>query len=184
MRMKRGSSQLLIVDVQEKLLPAVVDPEALLAKITFLAVVAKRLDVPITISEHYPRGLGPTAAAIREVAGNAAVTLGKVHFSCMDDEGLKTRFTALKAEGRNQIVVAGMEAHVCVTQTALSLVDSGFETYLVADAITSRTSSSCAIAADRLRQAGCVPVATEMVMFEWLEKAGTAEFKDLLALIR
>ena len=104
-----------------------------------------------------------------------------MHFSCIGDAGFAGRFREI---GRRQAVVAGVEAHVCVLQTAEDLLAAGVETFVVADATSSRTEDSHAAAMDRLRGAGARIVTTEMVVFEWLTKAGTPEFKELSALIK
>lgn len=184
MRMARNASQLLVIDMQEKLLPAVASAARIEAACVRLLTAARRLGAPITLSEQYPKGLGPTVAPIRDGAGNEAVVMDKLHFSCLADEGLRTRLTALRETGRRQIVVAGVEAHVCVAQTALDLAEAGFTVHVAADATASRSEESRALALARLRQAGCAIVDSEMVLFEWLERAGTPEFKALQQLIK
>lgn len=184
MRMKREKSQLLIVDVQEKLLPAMASASRVEAMSVRLLRAARRLGAPITLSEQYPRGLGATIEAVRAEAGNEAVVLDKTCFSCFADEGLRNRLLALRTEGRLQIVLAGIEAHICVMQTALDLAANGFETFVAADAISSRSEESRSLAMIRMRDAGARIVDSEMVMFEWLERAGTPEFKDLQQFIK
>jgi nicotinamidase-related amidase len=184
MRMNRDNAHLLIIDIQEKLAPAVVDHEPLIAAAARLITIARRLDVPVTVSEQYPRGLGATVTPVRHALGNGAVVIDKVHFSCLREERLRHRFEALRADGRDQIVVAGMEAHVCVAQTVLDLLAEGFQTFVVADVVSSRGQRNIDIALRRLEAQGAVLVSGEMVMFEWLDKAGTAEFKELQQLIK
>lgn len=179
MRLERARSQLLIVDVQEKLLPAVDGPDEVLAMCQRLVHFAKRLDVPITVSEQYPRGLGPTVAPLKDKIGNDARYMSKTHFSCLRDEALHDHLHALRKDGFNQVVVGGMEAHVCVAQTVIDLEAEGFEAFVVADAISSRKPSSRELALARLARDGVDVVNSEMVMFEWLDRAGTPEFKDL-----
>jgi nicotinamidase-related amidase len=184
MLMHRDRSHLLIVDVQEKLAPAVQNPEALTQRIRFLSSCATRLGVPITISEQYPRGLGPTIAPILEKTGNAAIRLDKTEFSCLRNPGLKHRFETLREQKRGQVVVCGMEAHVCVLQTALDLHGAGYDVFVPADAISSRAETSKEAALHRMRDLGCTVVDAEMVMFEWLGEANTEEFKELQRLIK
>jgi nicotinamidase-related amidase len=184
MRMIRDASQLLVIDVQEKLLPAVANAAQVEAMCVRLLKIARRLGAPVTISEQYPKGMGPTVAAVRAEAGNQAVVLDKICFSCFAEGKLRDRLADLQAEGRNQIVLAGVEAHVCVAQTALDLAARGFDAFVVADAVGSRSEESRALALARLREAGVVIVDSEMVMFEWLARAGTAEFKELQQLIK
>lgn len=184
MRMARDLSQLLVIDMQERLLPAIAGAARIEAACVRLLSAARRLGAPVTLSEQYPRGLGPTVAPIRAAAGNEAVILEKLHFSCFADDGLRTRLAALREEGRRQIVLAGVEAHVCLTQTALDLATAGFTVHVAADGTGSRSEESRALALARLRDAGCVIVDSEMVLFEWLERAGTPEFKALQSLVK
>lgn len=183
-RLRRGRSQLLLVDLQERLVPVIEGHAEIVGSADRLARYAVRLGVPITISEQYPKGLGPTLGAIRAGAGNEAVTLAKVELSCVANAGLAARLEALKAEGRTQVVVSGVEAHVCVLQTVLDLVAAGFEVAVTADAVGSRRTASKALALSRMQSAGAVIVDTEMVAFEWLERAGTPEFRDVQALLK
>lgn len=186
MLLDRSRSQLMIIDVQSKLAPHIAAGYEVIQACTRLANYARRLDVPITITEHYPKGLGPTVSTVAEAAGNGAVCLEKIAFSCWRDDGIRARLQSLAAQGRDQIVVAGMETHVCVGQTSLSLLDksTGLEVYLVADAVGSRRPGDREAAIDRLRAAGARVVTQEMVAFEWLGRGGTPEFRDLIGMIK
>jgi nicotinamidase-related amidase len=183
-RMQRERSQLLLVDLQERLVPAIEGHEEIVKAAARLVAYARRLGVPVTASEQYPKGLGPTLAAIKTALGNEAVTLEKVEFSCVANAGLAARLDALKSDGRSQVVVAGVEAHVCVAQTVLDLVAKGFEVFVAADAAGSRRAASRTLALTRVQSAGAVIVDSEMAAFEWLERAGTAEFRDVQALLK
>ncbi|MDB5651904.1 MAG: hypothetical protein JWL62_3424 [Hyphomicrobiales bacterium] len=178
------AAQLLVVDIQEKLLPAMHRGEHAAAQAGILIRAARQLGVPITISEQYPRGLGPTVSALLEAAAGEACILPKTHFSCHRAPGIAQRLGELASKGRRQVVLCGIEAHICVTQTALDLHAAGYGVAVVTDAIDSREPSSKAVAITRLVQAGIVPVTAEMVLFEWLGEAGTADFKALLPLIK
>lgn len=180
MLIRRADSLLLIVDVQEKLAPAISGREAAVANNVRLLEAARQLGVPAFISEQYVRGLGPSVAEIRN-AGSAARFFEKTHFSCTGEPGV---VDMLRAAGRPQVVLTGMEAHVCVLQTAFGLLGAGFAVFLVADASSSRTPDNRSAAIERMRAAGVQIVSTEMVLFEWLEKAGTDEFRALLPLIK
>ncbi len=184
MLLSRDKSQLLIVDVQEKLLPAMVDPERVVERCLRLVRAARTLGVPITYSEQYPKGLGPTAEALREALGAGGEIVPKVEFSCFKAEALRERLSDLRRDGRPQVVIGGIEAHVCVAQSAIDLEDQGFESFVVADAVASRAKTSRRLALARLFQSGVEVVDSEMVLFEWLGKAGTPEFKELQALIK
>jgi nicotinamidase-related amidase len=185
--MHRERSQLLIVDLQEKVTPAVQNAASVVEVCSRLVHIAGRLGVPVTVSQHYAKGLGPIVEPLRaalDALDEKAVTLDKVHFSCVSDEALHQRFDALRDHGRGQVVVAGIEAHVCVGQTVLDLIADGFEVYVAADGVSSRSGRSRLLSLKRIRQAGGYVVDSEMVMFEWLEKAGTPEFKELIGLLK
>jgi nicotinamidase-related amidase len=184
MLLSRDKSQLLIVDVQEKLLPTMSDPERVVERCVRLVRAARALEIPITFSEQYPSGLGPTVAPLREALEYAGSVIEKVDFSCLKGDALRERLHELRRKGRPQVVVGGIEAHVCVTQTAIDLEDQGFEAFVVADATSSRAKSSRRLALARMLKSGVDVVDSEMVVFEWLGKAGTPEFKELLALVK
>ena len=180
MLLKAADSLLLVVDIQEKLAPAIHDNERVTGNSVRLLQAAAQLQVPAYVSEQYVRGLGPSVAAIR-TAGAAACFFEKTHFSCAAEPGVVER---LQVTGRRQIILTGTETHVCVLQTAFGLQAAGFIVYLVADAASSRTPENRQAAIDRLRAAGMGIVTTEMVLFEWLHRAATDEFRTLLPLIR
>lgn len=171
---------LIVVDIQERLLPAMSAPERVVANGRILAAAAKALEVPIIASVQHPKGLGPTVPAVAEALPAGAV-MEKIHFSCLRDEAMRRRIAGLN---RRQAVVVGIEAHVCVLQTADDLLAAGYHVFVVADATASRTEASHATAMARLARAGADVVTTEMVVFEWLERAGTPVFKTLSALIK
>lgn len=184
LRMRRENAQLLLIDMQEKLLPPIAERDVVIERCIRLIKLAKRLHVPITVSEHYPQGLGGTLDAVSRELGNQDIVLDKMSFSCIGDEHLRHRLDAVRDSGRGQVIVAGIETHVCVAQTAMDLIVEGYEPFIVADATSSREIASRDLGFDRLRRAGAIIVNSEMVMFEWLEKAGTPEFKDLHPLIK
>lgn len=180
MLIEREKSCLLVVDIQEKLAPAVAEPAGVIRNSSILMQAAARLGVPVILSEQYPQGLGPTVPELRALAPDSA-RLGKISFSCAGDPGLNQR---LRETGRSQLVVCGMEAHVCVLQTALGYKGDGYRMFVVADAVSSRAPANREMALRRMAENGVELVTTEMVVFEWLAKAGTAEFKELSRLIR
>lgn len=184
MSLSRMQSQLLLIDMQEKLLPAIDGTAGVLTGCRRLLTAARRLDVPVTVSEQYPKGLGSTVEALLTLLGNDAVRLPKVEFSCLRNAALHDRLTQLREGGRPEVIVAGIEAHVCVAQTVMDLLDDGCRVAVVADAVGSRTSESRDRALTRLGRHGAEIVDAEMVMFEWLERAGTPEFKELQATIK
>lgn len=171
---------LLVVDIQDKLLPAVHERDALVANAAVLLKAAAALGVPVLASEQYPQGIGHTVAPVAALLPEGAV-VKKVHFSCLADAGFAQRFAAL---GRRQAVVIGLEAHVCVLQTAEQILAAGHEVFVVADAVSSRAQASHALALRRLEADGARIVTTEMVVFEWLGQAGTPVFRELSRLIK
>ena len=183
MLLDRARTQLLVVDVQDRLLPAMTGGEWMLSNCVVLMQAAQRLGIPVTISEQYRKGLGATVLRLADIRGSAPV-LEKMHFSCAADAGIGGRVRELASEGRSQLVICGIEAHVCVLQSALGFVGGGLEVFVVADAVASRKAESVEIARARMGAAGVAVVTTEMAVFEWLHVAGTPEFKDLSKLIK
>jgi nicotinamidase-related amidase len=145
MILDRARSALLIVDVQERLAPAILGIEALQARLALLIGAAASLGVPTAFTEQYSAGLGATVAAVRNLAPTAAV-IAKIHFQATLEPGLEEW---LGQNGARQIVVAGTEAHVCVLQTALGLIERDYEIFLVADAVGSRRELDRTLAIER-----------------------------------
>ncbi|HZF34469.1 MAG TPA: hydrolase [Candidatus Angelobacter sp.] len=180
MLIERDKSCLLVVDVQEKLAPAVSDPADVVRNAGILMRAAARLGIPLVVSEQYPQGLGATVPELRALAPESA-RIAKLSFSCADDPALRQRIGEAQ---RSLIVIVGMEAHVCVLQSALGLQQAGYKAVVVADAIASRAPANRDAALQRLRENGVEVATTEMVLFEWLGQAGTPEFKELSKLIK
>lgn len=179
MLLNSDQSCLLMIDMQEKLLPVTDGPEGVANNCAILMKAAARMSVPTLISEQYPKGLGYTVPELTNLTGqNEAVE--KLAFSCMGEETYAKRFNDL---GRSQAVLAGIETHVCVLQTAFDLIDQGHDVFVVADAVTSRTPLNRQTALDRMKEAGATIMTTEMVVFEWLRVAGTPEFKELSKMV-
>ena len=173
-------SLLLVVDIQERLLSAMEAGPRAVAAAAKLLQGAARLGVPVLVSEQYPKGIGATVPELAALAPSGSVH-AKTTFSCAATASIAD---AVAASGRTQLVLCGIEAHVCVLQTALGFAARGLAVAVAWDATASRRESDRALAADRLRQAGIVLASAEMVLFEWLGRAGTPEFKDMLALIK
>lgn len=180
MLIKPDQSCLIVIDMQERLVPAMQAPARTIKNTRLLIKTAARLSIPIMLTEQYPKGLGHTVSKIKTAAKDLPV-YEKMHFACMEDEGFAKAFRALN---RKQAVITGMEAHICVMQTAAKLMDEGFEVFVVTDATSSRTLESEKACLDRLQAIGAGIVTTEMVVFEWLGQAGTPAFKELLPLIK
>ena len=178
-RLDRSASALLIVDIQERLCAAM-EPKAverMIRRAVALAAGARALGLPIVASEQYPKGLGPTVAALREaIPGFAARE--KVSFSCASDE------VVAALQGRRQILVAGMETHVCVFQTVRDLSARGLTPYLCADAVLSRTEEDRRVGLELCRGAGGVVTTVEAALLDLLGRAGTPEFKAVSAAVK
>ena len=183
MILDRDRSQLVIVDVQERLVPVMYEGDRMIDKCALLMQGATELGVPVIISEHYRKGLGPTVPQLDVLKGEAVVR-EKIHFSCSEDPDILADASNLANAGRRQMVVAGIEAHVCVLQSALGFKKAGFDVYVAMDATTSRLQSSIDLARDRLLANRITPVNAEMVLFEWLNVSGTPEFKAISKLVK
>lgn len=173
-------SALLVIDIQERLAPATRDHQTAIDHTVSLITAARSLAVPVLASQQYPKGLGPLVPALASLLTPDEIA-DKTHFSCLREGEVAGRFRRL---GRAQAVVTGMEAHVCVLQSVIDLIAHRFEVFVVADAITSRAPANRALALSRMEAAGAHVVSTEMVIFEWLERADRPEFRPLSRLIR
>ncbi len=190
----RSRAALFVVDIQERLLPAM--PEDVASRVVRNTVVlietAARLGLPIVVSQQYPKGLGGTIKPIEEALVAAASTPGfvlhrfdKTEFSA----AASTEFFAFshslgRTRGEAQWIVTGMETHVCVYQTARDLVARGYQAHVVSDAVCSRTKANWKIGIDLIDRAGGIPTSTEVCVFDLLERAGSDEFKTLSRLIK
>lgn len=179
MLLQSERSQLLLVDVQERLLPAMAEPGLVTENGAILIRAAKELSVPILASEQYPKGLGHTVPELSNLLPANAI-YEKLEFSCFANRGLRS---LLQGPDR-QTVIFGIESHVCVLQTALDMRASDLDVTVVIDATSSRRAESKQTALLRLQTSGVRVATTEMVVFEWLRRAGTPQFKVLSALIR
>ncbi len=171
-------SALLVVDVQEKLMAKIPGADAITRDIAFLLDAAQMLEVDIAATEQYPKGLGPTVAP---VARRVPQRPDKLGFSCCAVPGLADGF---RARGRSQIVLVGIEAHVCVLNTALDLLAAGFQVYLAVDAVASRYAIDREVALRRLEKAGAILTTVEACAFEWLGGANHPQFKAVSAWCR
>ncbi|MEZ6063666.1 MAG: isochorismatase family protein [Planctomycetaceae bacterium] len=180
-------SRLLIVDLQQKLVPVIPDCPEILESVGFLLHAAGLTGVPAVISEQYPRGLGSTVASITALAGDVP-RIEKVRFSAAEEFCRLIEAAPDMArdtlDSRDQIVVVGIETHVCVLQTALDLVGQGFRVYVVADAVAARHRTDHDWALKRMRDSSVTLCTAESVAFEWCEVAGTDTFRAISRLVR
>jgi len=167
----------LLIDLQERLVPAIHDGDLMVARSARLAEAAALLDVPVLATEQYPKGLGHT---IPELAAYPSATLAKTAFSAATAPG----FDGLIPAGTREVIIAGCEAHVCVLQTVLGLLGSRLRVILAADATGSRDPADKALAVHRARQHGAEVVSTEMVLFEWLRDASHPAFRSVQKLLK
>lgn len=172
MLLVQENSCLVLVDVQEKLTPFVLDHEKLITQCDWMMRLAQQLSVPIVICEQYPSGLGPTVKPLCHFSSS----FPKVHFSGWRDPGVQAH---IKKLNKKQMILIGIEAHVCVLQTAIDLLDADYDVFVVRNAVSSRTEQDLHDGLKRIKQAGGQIVTAEMVFFEWIEKAGTPSFKAL-----
>ena len=182
MRLDRDRSLLLVIDIQERLAPHVHDHQASLARTDALVRAAQRFAIPAFLTEHCPARIGPALAPLR-AHFDAAHIFAKSRFGATDHPEF---LAMLEATGRTQVVVTGMEAHVCVLQTTLGLVAHGFVPFVVSDAVGSRESRlhDRELALQRLREAGCTLLGTETALFEWTRAGDDAAFRDVLGWVK
>ncbi|MGD8569579.1 MAG: hydrolase [Gammaproteobacteria bacterium] len=175
------TSQLVLVDLQTRLLQAMADRNNLLRHCEILVKAARTLSVPLLATEQYPQGLGHTDPVLSEALPSDVTPVDKTCFSCC---GADRFTTAMSKLNRKQVILVGIEAHVCVLQTALDLVRQGKTVFVAADATDSRSANNKQLALERMRQAGIIITSTESVLFEWLRDAKHEQFKSVAALIR
>jgi nicotinamidase-related amidase len=177
---RRAKAGLAVIDVQERLLPAIHERERVIHNTVRLIKGAVSLQLPILVTEQYRKGIGPTPPEIAGIIAGFA-PMEKLTFSACGGEGFLRNIEAKKLE---DIILCGIECHVCVCQTCLDLLDRGLRPFVVADAVSSRTVENHNLGLDRMREAGAIIVSTEMILFELLERAGTEEFRQVLPLIK
>lgn len=175
MLLEKEHSCLLLIDVQEKLTPLIAQPESLIKNCQWLLRLANDLKITKIVSEQYPQGLGKTIEPLQPLIVNDKNFI-KTEFSCFRAQGFKAN---LEQTNKKQIVLIGIETHVCILQTAFDLVDAGFRVFVVVNAVGSRSPLDYKYALKRMRDKGVYLITTEMVFFEWIGQAGTEEFKTL-----
>jgi nicotinamidase-related amidase len=184
---RREDALLVVVDIQERLAAVMDRRDEVVSSVVRLIRAAALLGVPIVVTRQYPKGLGDTdpkvaeALSAVEAAGHRVVRADKVAFDCFSDPG----FAALvEASGRTQLVLAGMETHICIAQTALHAVRDGIEVQVAADACCSREADAHLVAIGRMRAAGAIVTVTESILYELVGAAGTDEFRNLLRIVK
>jgi len=178
--LNRASAVLIVIDIQGSLFQAMQDKENLLINALKVIKGAKVFNLPIIVTEQIPEKLGPTLPVLTEEL-DGCETISKDSFSCWGNNFFQER---LKSLSRREVIILGIESHVCVYQTASDLMQNGFNVSVVADAVSSRTKENSAIGIEAMKSAGAHITSTEMVLFELLRSAGDAKFKDIYKIVK
>lgn len=176
----RKDSLLLIIDEQEKLVKTL-DKDIVLARTSTLAKAAKIMEIPTILTEQYPKGLGHTVDLIKQSVSSDTPIIEKTAFSAVKEKGFLEK---IKSYGKNQIVICGIETHICVHQSATDLVEAGFEVYVAKDACASRNKYEFKLGIERMKANGAKISCVEIVIFEWLRSSKNPYFKQVQALIK
>jgi nicotinamidase-related amidase len=171
-----GRTVVVVIDVQEKLLPAIAHRDAVLRGVRLLLRVARVLDLPTVLTTQYAQGLGPTVAEVLDEAPGCS-PIDKTSFGAFGAEAFRGQVSAL---GRSHLLVAGIEAHICVAQTVLGALDAGYAVHVANDAVASRTEANREIGLHRMDRAGAVISSVEMAVYELVGRSDTPAFKALL----
>ena len=173
---------LAVVDIQERLLPPIFEKERMVRNSQLLIRLARILDLPVLLSTQYSKGLGSTISEIASLLPDAT-PLEKNEFGCFNNEAYCARVKSLPGD-RNTLLLCGMESHICVMQTALGALSSGYIVHVAADAVSSRTELNWKIGLDRMRAAGAVISSTEMMIYELLRTSSGPAFKEMLKYLK
>lgn len=176
-----GRVALVVVDLQQKLLPAIDGAEGVLKNSLLLLQLFRTSELPVVITTQYRKGLGDTVPEVLAAAPGVD-PLDKLSFGCFGDPGFLSRLKALA--GRDQLVVAGIESHICVAQTALGALEQGYEVHVASDAVGSRLASNRAVGLGRMERAGAVISSAEMAIYEILGRSDGAAFKRMLPFLK
>lgn len=178
--LKRENACLIIIDMQEKLLAQIPKREEIVKNVSTLIKFAGIVDIPIILTEHYPKGLGPTVNEIRDVLPGYAPII-KTIFGCFGVEEFRDRLKEFRIES---LIVTGIETHICVEQTVLDAIADNYKVHLIADGVGSRSKENHELGIEKMRQFGAVISSTEMAMYEIVERADAPEFKEFLKLVK
>jgi nicotinamidase-related amidase len=173
---------LIVVDIQQKLLPPIFNKDPMIKNSQLLIRLAKLLSIPIMLTTQYSKGLGPTVPEIASLLPETTA-IDKLEFGCFGSESFRAGLKALPGN-RNTVLLCGMETHICVLQTALGALNDGYLVHVASDAVGSRAESNWRVGLDRMRAAGAVISSTEIMMYELLRCSGTPAFKELLPFLK
>ena len=180
MRIEKSDSTALVIDIQERLFPHMVEKESLLQRTLLLLEGLKILQVPVQMTEQYPRGLGPTLEPVAKALPSLS-PIEKMTFSCCDEPSY---LLELERSGKKSVIICGIEAHVCVLQTVTDLISAGFLPVVVADCISSRRADDKEVALERMRSEGAVITTSESILFELTRAAENETFKTISKLVK
>jgi nicotinamidase-related amidase len=180
MRILKDRTAALVIDIQERLFPLIFENEQLVRNTNILIAGLKVLSIPVFVTEQYVKGLGPTVAPIAASLEGIKRT-EKMSFSCCDEPRL---MEGIAVTGKENIIITGIESHVCVLQTVLDLLRNGYHPVVVEDCISSRRENDKRMAVERMRQAGAIITTSESILFELLRYSGTEQFKAISRLVK
>ncbi len=178
--LQKEKTALALIDVQGKLATLMHEREELYRKLQILVKGSRSLELPVLWMEQYPEGLGPTIPEVAELLSDQQ-PISKLCFSACGQQEFRE---GLRASGRDQVIVAGIESHICVYQTARDLLDDGYHVEVVADAVSSRTPENKLIGLEKMRKAGAEITSVETALFELLREAGSPQFKEIAKLVK
>lgn len=181
MRILAEDSLALVVDMQERLVPVIRDSNGILHNTEILIRGLRALNIPMVVTQQYTKGLGMTVPSITEAVGEGFSYYDKITFSCVDDEKILHRVEEL---GRKNIIICGIEAHICVLQTVIDLINGGYNVILVEDCIGSRKERDCTISVRRAASEGAIITSFESLLFELTRTAKTEVFKEISKLVK
>ncbi len=180
MLIRKDDTALVVIDVQERLLPHIYENDQLEKNCNTLISGMKILSIPLLVTEQYSKGLGPTIESVRNTLGDIK-PIEKMSFSCCGESSF---LHALEKLNKKNVILCGVEAHVCVMQTALDLCERGFQPVLIADCVSSRKLHDKTQAVERMRQTGVIISTSESILFELCQVAGTEQFKAISRLVK
>lgn len=181
LRPRTNQSVLVVIDVQPTFFQPIYEQEKLFNRVLFMVEMAKLLDVPIIVSEQVPDKMGHTDERLLAALPNSVRAIAKSSFGCCESADF---LVELKKLGNRQAVLVGIETHICVSQTALGLIDLGIQTAVCPDAVGARSLEMHKLGMERIRDAGTSPIHSEAVAYEWLESANHPRFRDALKLVK
>lgn len=181
-RLERNHTALILIDLQQKLVPHIFETDRVIANARLLIHLAKILGLPILLTTQYAQGLGPTVPEVASLVPDIT-PLDKATFGCFDNETFCRELRRLRS-GIHTVVLAGIESHICVTQTALGALANGYLVHVASDAVSSRAEHNWRIGLGRMEGAGALVSSTEMVIYELLARSDTPEFKQMLPFLK